>query len=297
VTRMERVVAGRYRLLGMIGQGAAGTVWRASDLVLDREVAVKEIALPASLSGEERRVLRERSLREAKVAARLNHPGVVTVHDVLEAEGNAWIVMELVIARSLSQVLATEQPLTPAAAAQAGSMLLAPLAAAHAAGIVHRDIKPANVLLAPGRVVLTDFGMAMLEGDPQLTQAGMVVGTPGYCAPERIRGQPASAASDIWSVGATLYASVTGRGPFESQGSPMAVLASIVHDDPPPIPWAGALEQLIGLLMRKEPAERPGAAAAARLLSGIQAPQRAAPHRAPRPVTGRHRRVLLSPRM
>jgi eukaryotic-like serine/threonine-protein kinase len=298
VTGPERVVAGRYCLLGRAGQGAVGTVWRARDLVLDREVAVKEIRLPAPISDAERQVLRERSLREAKVAARLSHPGVVTVHDVLEAEGTAWIVMELVIARSLSQVLAAEGPFTPAAAGHMGSMLLEPIAIAHAAGIVHRDIKPANVLLAPGRVVLTDFGMATFEGDSRLTQAGMVMGTPGFCAPERIRGQPATTASDLWSVGATIYAAVAGHGPFEGQGSPMAVLASIVHEDPPPLPSAGALEPVIAMLMHKDPGQRPGAAAAARLLAGAQAPPpRPAPHRAPHPAMGRHRRVLLSPRM
>jgi serine/threonine protein kinase len=151
--------------------------------------------------------------------------------------------MELVAARSLEQVLADYGPLPPRRAAEAGMMLLGALASAHAAGIVHRDVKPGNVLLTrDGRAVLTDFGIAAVDGDPALTQTGMVVGTPGFCAPERIRGAPASPASDLWSLGATLYAAVEGRGPFDGNGSPMAVLASIVHSDPPPARLAGRRE-------------------------------------------------------
>src|SRR5215471_5756436 len=220
------VVAGRYELLDRIGQGAMGTVWRARDQVLARDVAVKEVRLPDLMPARDRAILRERTLREARVSAKLSHPCVVTVHDVIEANGTPWIVMELVIAHSLERVLAEDGPLPPRRA--------------HAAGIVHRDVKPGNVLLThDGRAVLTDFGIAAVEGDPALTQTGMVVGTPGFCAPERIRGAPASPASDLWSLGATLYAAVEGRGPFDGHGSPMAVLANIVHGDPPPAKAAG----------------------------------------------------------
>src|SRR5690348_11897388 len=268
VTGSGRVVAGRYELLDPVGHGAMGTVWRARDLRLDREVAVKEVRVPGPLTYQDRNVLRERSLREARVAARLSHPGVVTVHDVIEAEGTPWIIMELVPSRSLAQVLAEDGPLPPARAAMMGMTLLEALGSAHAAGVVHRDVKPGNILVTPdGRAVLTDFGIATLHGDPGLTQAGMVMGTPGFCAPERIRGEPASPASDLWSLGATLYAAVEGRGPFEGQGSAMAVLASIVHGDPPPATRAGPLEPVILALMRRDPATRPDAAGARRLLT------------------------------
>jgi len=269
VTGPGRVVAGRYELLDPVGRGAMGTVWRARDLRLGREVAVKEVRGPGPMTYQDRNVLRERSLREARVAARLSHPGVVTVHDVIEAGGGPWIVMELVASRSLARVLAEDGPVSPARAAVMGMTLLEALGTAHAAGVVHRDVKPGNILVTPeGRVVLTDFGIATLHGDPGLTQAGMVMGTPGFCAPERIRGEPASPASDLWSLGATLYAAVEGRGPFEGQGSAMAVLANIVHGDPPPAKSAGPLAPVIAALMRRDPAARPDAAAARRLLAG-----------------------------
>ncbi|HET7246986.1 MAG TPA: protein kinase, partial [Streptosporangiaceae bacterium] len=268
VTGPGRVVAGRYQLLDTVGHGAMGTVWRARDLRLDREVAVKEVRVPGPMTYQDRNVLRERSLREARVAARLSHPGVVTVHDVIEAESTPWIIMELVPSRSLAQVLAEDGPLRPARAAMMGMTLLEALGSAHAAGVVHRDVKPGNILVtSQGRAVLTDFGIATLNGDPGLTQAGMVMGTPGFCAPERIRGEPASPASDLWSLGATLYAAVEGRGPFEGQGSAMAVLANIVHGDPPPAKWAGPLEPVITALMKRDPAARPDAITARRLLA------------------------------
>src|SRR5215472_11516653 len=264
VTGSGRVVAGRYELLDPVGHGAMGTVWRARDLRLDREVAVKEVRVPGPMTYQDQNVLRERSLREARVAARLSHPGVVTVHDVIEAEGTPWIIMELVPSRALAQ----DGPLPPARAAMMGMTLLEALGSAHAAGVVHRDVKPGNILVTPeGRAVLTDFGIATLHGDPGLTQAGMVMGTPGFCAPERIRGQPASPASDLWSLGATLYAAVEGRGPFEGQGSAMAVLANIVHGDPPPAKSAGPLGPVITALMSRDPATRPDACTARRLLA------------------------------
>jgi eukaryotic-like serine/threonine-protein kinase len=272
------VVAGRYELLDRIGQGAMGTVWRARDQVLAREVAVKEVRLPDLMPARDRAILRERTLREARVSAKLSHPCVVTVHDVIETDGTPWIVMELVTARSLERVLAEDGPLPPRRVAEAGIMLLGALASAHAAGIVHRDVKPGNVLLTrDGRAVLTDFGIAAVDGDPALTQTGMVVGTPGFCAPERIRGAPASPASDLWSLGATLYAAVEGRGPFDGHGSPMAVLASIVHSDPPPARSAGPLEAVIGALMSKDPAQRPDAARARELLTDAAAALGAVP--------------------
>jgi len=296
------VVAGRYELLARIGQGATGTVWRARDLVLQRDVAVKEVRLPELMPDRDRAILHERTLREARVSAKLSHPAIVTVHDVIESGGTPWIVMELVAARSLHQVLAEDGPLPPERVAETGLVLLGALASAHAAGIVHRDVKPGNVLLtSDGRAVLTDFGIAIVAGDPALTQTGVVVGTPGFCAPERIRGAPGSPASDLWSLGATLYAAVEGHGPFDGYGSPMAVLASIVHSDPPPVRSAGPLGTVIGALLSKDPAQRPDAARAGLLLAGaVAAPPAAARTGAvpasPRPVPASPCPVPASPR-
>lgn len=270
VTPTGHVLAGRYELMTPVGHGAMGTVWRAWDPVLAREVAVKEVSLPDAITEQDRAVLRERTLREARAAAKLNHPGVITVYDVIETDGNPWIVMELVTARSLDQILAQEGPLPPQRAAEMGVMLLEALASAHSAGIVHRDVKPANVLLTPaGRVVLTDFGLATCDGDPALTQVGVIMGTPGFCAPERIRGEPASPASDLWSLGATLYAAVEGRGPFHGAGSPMAVLATIVNSEPPAPRSAGPLGAVINSLLGRDPSQRPDAASAGRMLAGL----------------------------
>lgn len=268
VTGEERVVAGRYVLRGRIGRGAMGTVWRARDPVLARDVAVKEIQVPGLLTTREREVLQERTLREARAAARLNHPGVVTVYDVVEADGSPWIVMELVQARSLEQVLAEDGPLAAVQAAEVGLMVLGALACAHAAGIMHRDVKPSNVLISgDGRAVLTDFGIATLEGDPGLTQVGMVMGTPGFCAPERIRGEPATPASDLWSLGATLFAAVEGHGPFSGRSTPLAVLAAVANEKAPPARSAGPLAPLITALLSHDPAQRPDSATADRLLA------------------------------
>ena len=268
-----RTVAGRYLLQNTIGRGAMGTVWRARDTVLARDVAVKEVRLrgpvtAGSVMTEETRILYERTLREARTAARLNHPAVVTIFDVVEADGSPWIVMELVEARSLDQVLTEDGPLRHDQAADLGVRVLGALACAHAAGILHRDVKPSNVLLGPdGRVVLTDFGIATLEGDSGLTQAGMVMGTPGFTAPERIRGDLASPASDLWSLGATLYAAVEGRGPFDDRGNSIAILAAIAHEESPRPRSACPLRPVIEALLHRNPQARPDAATVGRLLA------------------------------
>jgi hypothetical protein len=278
-----RVVAGRYLLQHPIGRGAMGTVWRAQDSLLARDVAVKEVRLrsplpdaPGSPGGgpvtEETRVLYERTLREARTAARLNHPAVITVYDVIEeANGCPWIVMELIQGRSLEQVVAEDGPLPSQQAADLGGRLLGALRCAHAAGILHRDVKPSNVLLgADGRAVLTDFGIATLEGDTGLTQAGMVMGTPGFTAPERVRGEPASPASDLWSLGATLFAAVEGHGPFDDRRTSLAILAAIANEDPPWPRRAGPLRPAIEAMLRREPWARPAPATAARMLAAAQ---------------------------
>src|SRR5579863_8719969 len=265
-----RVIAGRYRLLAPIGRGAMGVVWRARDQLLDRDVAIKEVLISAMLSPQERHNAYQRTLREAKTAARLNHPGVVTVYDVAEDEGRPWIIMQLVSAQSLDQVLSTSGPLSPRRTAEMGRQLLAALASAHAAGVLHRDVKPSNVLLGrDDHAVLTDFGIATFAGDTRLTQTGMVMGSPGFTAPERIRGEDATPASDLWSLGATLYAAVEGHGPFERRGGAITTMSAIINEEAPVAPTAGALAPLIAALLRREPADRPDAATATRMINEV----------------------------
>ena len=262
------VVAGRYRLLDQVGRGAMGIVWRGRDELLDRDVAIKQIVLAPMASATDARASYERTLREARTAARLSHPGVVTVFDVVEENGSPWIVMELVRARPLDQVIAEDGPLPPARAAQLGLGLLEALKSAHEAGVLHRDVKPSNVLISPdGKAVLTDFGIATIQGDPGMTQAGMVVGTPGFSPPERVRGERATRASDLWALGATLYAAVEGRGPFDRAGGSAAIVASIATEPAPRAPSAGPLAPVIEALLKADPAQRPDAATTARMLT------------------------------
>jgi serine/threonine protein kinase len=253
-----------------------GIVWRAHDQVLDRKVAVKEVLLDAAIDDYEVANSRQRTKREAQTAARLSHPNIVTVHDVTEEDGRPWIVMELIPSRSLDGVLTSQGPLTALRAGRIGEQLLAALTAAHAAGVLHRDVKPSNVLIAPGRsgddqderAVLTDFGIAQFEGDPRLTQTGQLIGTVSFMAPERFDGSDATPASDLWSLGATIYAAVEGRGPFD-RITTLATMSAIVHEGPPPAPSAGRLAPLIAGLLRRDPAERLSALAAARMCTEI----------------------------
>jgi hypothetical protein len=270
-----RVIAGRYNLQHPIGRGAMGVVWRARDQLLDRDVAVKEVVISALIGADERRNAYQRTLREARTAARLSHRGVVAVYDVAEEDGRPWIVMELVPSQSLDQVLVVEGRLPPARAGRVGQQLLSALAAAHTAGVLHRDVKPSNVLIATNktgegwdeRAVLTDFGIAQFEGDPRLTQTGMVMGSPGFTAPERIRGSDATPSSDLWSLGATIYAAVEGRGPYENRGGAITTMTAIINEDAPLAPHAGQLAPVIAALLRRDPSARPSAAAAARMFA------------------------------
>ncbi|MEU3599562.1 serine/threonine-protein kinase [Streptomyces sp. NPDC006798] len=276
----DRLVADRYRLDGALGEGGMGVVWRARDEVLGREVAVKEVRAPAGLSDDQVRRLYARLEREARAAGRITHRNVVTVYDVVFDHGGAgggpdgsgagqrrpWIVMELIRGLSLADVLAAEGPLAPERAARIGAEVLAALTAAHDAGVLHRDVKPGNVLVGnDGRIVLSDFGIASLEGTDQLTMTGELIGSPEFLAPERALGRTPGPASDLWSLGVLLYAAVEGVPPFR-QHTPLNTLRAVVEDELPPPRRAGELTPVIAGLLRKDPAERPSAADTARRL-------------------------------
>ena len=243
-----------------------GRVWRARDEVLHRDVAIKELVPPPGLTTDERREMRERSLREARAIARLNHINVVRIFDVLRTDGDPWIVMEYVASRSLQDTLTSDGPVSVTRAAEIGLGVLGALNAAHRAGVMHRDVKPGNVLLGEdGRVVLTDFGLATVPGDPNVTRTGLVLGSPAYIAPERARDGTAEPEGDLWSLGATLYAAVEGQSPF-ARPSAIATLAALATEPPPPAKRAGPLKAVLNGLLRKDPASRIDAATAERLL-------------------------------
>ncbi len=254
-TTDDRLVGGRYRLGEHLGSGGMGTVWRGRDELLQRDVAVKEVVIPEGMPRAEADKLRQRYLREARAAARLRHAYAVGVYDVLPEAGRVWIVMEFVEARNLAEVVRATGPLTPERAARMGRHLLDALSAAHAAGVLHRDVKPANVLIGDDRTVLTDFGVASVAGDPSLTGTGQVVGSPAYLSPERLTGRPAAPASDLWSLGCTLYAAVEGTPPF-LRDEPFAVITAITLE-PAPVPRrAGHLAPVLAGLLEKDPDQR-----------------------------------------
>ncbi|AQZ69850.1 hypothetical protein BKM31_57870 [[Actinomadura] parvosata subsp. kistnae] len=246
-----------------------GVVWEGRDTLLNRQVAIKEVLLPDTLSSGDRERQLLRTAREARTAAKLNHPSVVAVYDVIEEDGRPWIVMELVSHPTVEQVVLTSGALPVREAAELGRQVLSALRTAHAAGILHRDVKPSNILLSEdGRAVLMDFGIATVEGDSSLTRTGMVTGSPSFLAPERVRAENAGPASDLWSLGATLYACMVGRSPFE-RGDPMATLNALLTEEPdyrriPPI-----MHPVLKGLLQKEPQDRVDAEEADRLLAAI----------------------------
>ncbi|AWW42644.1 serine/threonine protein kinase [Streptomyces cadmiisoli] len=252
------MVTGRYRLVESIGQGGMGRVWRAADEMLDRPVAVKEMRIDG-LDAEDARTRRERTLREARATARIDHPNVVRVYDVVDEGERLWIVMELVAGRSLERVTAEDGPLGPRETAMIGLGLVEALSQVHARGVLHRDIKPGNVLVEHGarRIVLTDFGIAAIQDTKALTMVGMLVGSPDYMAPERVSGRPQGPPSDVWSLGATLCASLAGRSPF-SRDTTLATLHAVLYEQPELPSEAGPLSDVLAALLDKEPAARPG---------------------------------------
>ncbi|WP_374201623.1 serine/threonine-protein kinase, partial [Streptomyces sp. ISL-22] len=242
-------------------------MWRAVDEILDRLVAVKEMRIDG-LDPEDTRTRRERTLREARATARIDHPNVVRVYDVVDEGERLWIVMELVAGRSLERIMAEEGPLRPAETARIGMGLVAALRQVHARGVLHRDIKPGNVLVESvesvesvvtrgrGRVVLTDFGIAAIQDAKALTMVGMLVGSPDYMAPERISGRPQGPPSDIWSLGATLSAALAGHSPF-SRDTTLATLHAVLYEEPELPPSAGPLREILAALLEKDPSARP----------------------------------------
>ncbi|QWB23583.1 MULTISPECIES: serine/threonine-protein kinase [Streptomyces] len=270
----ERLLAGRYRLGDVLGRGGMGTVWRAEDETLGRTVAVKELRFPTNIDQEEKRRLITRTLREAKAIARIRNNSAVTVFDVVQEDDRPWIVMELVEGKSLAEVIREDGLLEPKRAAEVGLAVLDVLRSAHREGILHRDVKPSNVLISDdGRVVLTDFGIAQVEGDPSITSTGMLVGAPSYISPERARGHKPGPAADLWSLGGLLYASVEGAPPYD-KGSAIATLTAVMTEPLEEPKNAGPLTDVIHGLLTKDPAKRlDDAGARAMLNSVINAPE------------------------
>jgi len=290
-----RLIAGRYLLISEVGRGAMGVVWLARDERLGRTVAVKELRPGVGLSGTQVRNSNLRARREARIAASLHHPHAVAVYDVCDHEDRPYLVMEYVASRSLAEVLVERTVLTPAEAVAIGVQLTSALVAAHEIGIVHRDIKPANILMTEsGDAKLTDFGISRATGDVTVTATGEMLGTPAYVAPEIAQGRPASSASDVFSLGATLYAAVEGEPPFGTGPSAIALLLRIVNDEIRMPERIGPLTDTLMWMLRNDPAERPTMEAAQRALRAIavESPSEAdaetisvAPIPAPRPTS------------
>lgn len=289
MSQSERLVlATRYRLVSEIGQGANGIVWRGHDELLDRAVAIKELRLPEDLSEDDRVVFYRRTLREARAPAQLRTHSIVEVYDVVIEQGRPWIVMEMIEAPSLEQLIERSGPLPPERVAHIGRALLDALNTAHKAGIVHRDLKPSNVLLDGDRVVLTDFGLAFSSGSASLTKTGHFMGSPAYVAPEVAAGEKATPRSDLWSLGATLYAALEGRPPFERENV-MATLSALANESTPSPQNAGALAPVITGLLEKNPTRRLSHARAVDRLERALA----GPRSGRRPPTPRYRLMAV----
>ena len=256
----ERRVGGRYRLSSELGSGAMGTVWSGYDDVLQRRVAIKELKVPPGVPEQEARDLRERIMREARALGGLSHPNVITVFDVVVDDGQPVVVLELVPSRNLATMIGEQGALTAAQAAVVGFATAGGLRAAHRSGITHRDVKPGNVLIADdGRVKLTDFGIARNAADAPMTSVGLVLGSPAYIAPEVAAGQPVTPAADLWGLGATLFAAVEGRPPYDVHGDPVSTITEVVDGEVPRPRGSGPVVDVITALMVKDPAHRDAA--------------------------------------
>ena len=255
MTGLEKIIGGHYQLTGWIGRGGMAIVHRAIDLKLGRQVAVKEAVPPSDMSRADRDIMFERLAREAQLAASLKHPNIIAIHAIVHENGRPWIVMELIEAPNIAEII-DNGPLPPAQTAAIGIQMLDALATAHEAGIVHRDVKPSNIMLtSEGRAILTDFGIAVAAHNTPLTQTGGFIGSPGYMAPERIRGQKAVAASDLWALGATLFMMVEGRHPYADYPG-ISVMQAILTEPPAPCERAGPLRPVIEGLLHPDPDER-----------------------------------------
>ncbi len=253
ITPQPRVIGDRYALEVELGRGGMGVVWRAQDQMIGRKVAIKELHVPETGSAEDRGVLEDRILREARTAGRLNDPGVVTVFDIVSEATARFIVMELVEAPTLAALVSQHGPMSPAQVAAIAEQALAALECAHAAGVVHRDVKPSNIMVrSDGRVKLTDFGVAQAVDDPKLTVAGGVIGSPAYLSPERLHGNEATPASDLWALGVTLYHALEGLNPFE-RTSIASTLRAVMHETPRVTRTSGVLAAIINGLLVADP--------------------------------------------
>ncbi len=272
MTEQDRLIAQRYRLGEQVGAGAMGVVWRARDERLRRTVAVKQLLLRPGLDAEQAEQARNRALREARITARLQHVNVVVVYDIAEVDGQPWLVMEYVPSLSLAAALRKEGPLPPYRVANIGAQAAAGLAAAHDVGVVHRDVKPGNVLLGEDGVVkIADFGIARAVDDVMPTATGVLTGTPAYLAPEQAKGEQPNAASDVFALGATLYAAVEGQPPFGLHDNPLALLHLVAGGQVRPARQAGPLTDTLTELLRADPADRPTMREAQAALAAVAA--------------------------
>ncbi|OLR90559.1 serine/threonine-protein kinase [Actinokineospora bangkokensis] len=296
MTSEQTTVAGRYQLGARIGAGAMGVVWQAHDSRLHRTVAIKQLLAQPGVSEELNEEARLRAMREGRIAARLAHPNAITVYDVVEQDGDPWLVMEYLPSKSLAAVLGERDVLPPAEVARIGAQVAAALVAAHAAGIVHRDVKPANVLLGEdgNTVKITDFGISRATGDVTVTATGMLAGTPAYLAPEVAKGEQPTSAADVFSLGSTLYTAVEGHSPFGLSENTLALLYAVAAGKVTPPRQAGPLTALLMQLLRADPTERPTMTEARDALAAVAegrplpsaalAHQRTEPHPKPRPL-------------
>lgn len=266
----QALIGDRYRLLRRVGSGGMGVVWEASDERLERPVALKQLHRQSGASPAEAEVANKRAMREARTAARLHHPYAVSMFDAVEQDGQLWLVMQFIPSMTLAAVLAEGGPLEPDEAAKVGGQVAAALAAAHKVGIVHRDVKPGNILIADdGTAFISDFGIAYALGDATLTSSGMIHGTPAYLAPEVARGNEANFASDVFSLGSTLYSSIEGRPPFGTDDNTMALLHRVASGQFPAPQRCGALTPLIMDMLSPDPTGRPSMRAVADAIAGL----------------------------